>query len=440
MRICCFANCMRTGGAEKVAAQLIGHWNMLGHETVLITAEPKAEREYDCRYIARETLAREWWVDVETMSGLYEKYHFDVVVFNGGVSRKGFGNVVDMLKARGVRTIMILHHTANNWMYTLGSSEDLWADDDWRKLDVVVCVDRMWALWWKYRGVNAVFIQNPVNVEGMRDERGEMRDEKRGMRKRASSHIPHTSSLTLVKRVDEAVERLRGKKNIIWVGRLNDPLKRPELAVEVFSKLVCEFVSEEVEECPTLTMLGACDKAVEKRLRKCFVANIFRAFKTSQTSQTSQTSKPPKPSKLSEPPKLFFPGFVTNVGDYLSKADAHLFTSATEVTVPQAILEANAMGVETVAFDIPVLREGLGGLEGMGGLEGKWKKVLAGECVECDFDTPEVHQRLMDELQFSQQWFASHYLPQLHTFRKLKARLNPAYLVSRLSAKLRRRH
>ena len=207
-------------------------------------------------------------------------------------------------------------------------------------------------------------------------------------------------------------------------------------------------VSGGVAELPTLTMLGTCDKATEKRLRK-----LFNSFTPSLShSSTFHSSTPPLPHSST----LNFPGFVTNVGEYLTKADAHLFTSTTEVTVPQVVLEAQVAGVETVAFDMPVLREVVsggvrsGGVDELrsggvrsgrvrsGGVEEKWRKVLAGEEVECDFDTPEVRQNLMDELHRSQQWFATHHLPELMAARRMKLRTNPMYLMKRIIGKLKK--
>jgi glycosyltransferase involved in cell wall biosynthesis len=105
------------------------------------------------------------------------------------------------------------------------------------------------------------------------------------------------------------------------------------------------------------------------------------------------------------------------------------------VTVPQVVLEAQAAGVETIAFDMPVMRGVVSGGVGewmSGGVEEKWGKVLAGEAVECDFDTLEVRQLLMDEMHRSQQWFAVHHLKELQRFRVLRQRLNLRYIVKRI--------
>ena len=257
-------------------------------------------------------------------------------------------------------------------------------DDVLAKADAMVCVDRMWALWWAHRGIKTVFIANPVCI---------------------GARLPGNSgAIALVSTVDEAVERLRGKNNIIWIGRIGDALKRPELAVEVFSKLSIATGAAK------MTMLGNVSENIKRQL----------------------TSKIPVQVRK----RIEFPGFVGNVEEYLGKADAHLFTSVTEVAIPQAILEAQMSGVDTVAFDQPVLRESHCENDG-GRIEEKWRRVLVGEAVECDFNHPEVFQALMDELHRSQQWFALHHLPELSEYRRLKARANPLYLFRRFIVKMR---
>ena len=433
MKIAFFVRSMVNGGAEKVAAQLTRIWARLGHETVLLTELPTSGGgEYDCSYVAREFVGGEATIVPQRLRELHEKCHFDVVVFNGAINHEWFCDTFCAARALGLRTIIIIHHTANNWMYGCCNTKELFMDDVLSKADAMVCVDRMWALWWKYRGVKSIFIQNPVSVGGMRDERGEMR-----------------ASLSLVNNVEEAVEKLKGKRNIVWVGRLGDALKRPELAIEVFAKLVASgqllvasgakvvsgqslVDSDNSDQRPTtndqplttshykMVMLGTCDKATKKRLLSLRPLRSLR-----QKSGVASIESP---------------GFVTNVGDYLAKADAHLFTSATEVTVPQVVLEAMAAGVETVAFDQPVLREEASGEKVVSGqslvVSERWRKVLEGEEVECDFDTPEVRQCLMDELHRSQQWFATHHLPELMTWRRWKTRMSIRYLWGRLMKKV----
>lgn len=397
MRIAFFIRSLANGGAEKVAMQLTRIWTELGYEIVLLLELPSEDAvKYTCGCVACEYVGNDVSALPDRLKSLCTQYQFNVVVFNDAINGDWFNAVFLKSKELGLRTVIMNHHTANNWMYGCCNAQELFMDDVLARADAMVCVDKMWALWWKYRGVKSVFIQNPVYIE--------------------PRNTPNTRNggIALVKSVDEAVEKLRGKKGIIWMGRLRDALKRPELAIEVFAKLVGEFVSGGVEELPTLTMLGACDKVTERRLRK-----LFNSLTPSLLHASTIT----------------FPGFVTDVGEYLAKADVHLFTSATEVTVPQVVLEAQAAGVETIAFEMPVMREVVSGGVGewrSGGVEEKWSKVLAGEAVECDFDKPEVRQLLMDEMHRSQQWFASHHLPELQRFRVLRQRLNLRYIVKRI--------
>lgn len=410
MRIAFFIRSMTNGGAEKVAVQLTCIWAGLGHETVLLTELPESNGcEYGCECIAREVVGGEAAIVPQRLSDLHEKYGFDVAVFNDAINSDWFTAAFDEAKAIGLRTIIINHHTSNNWMYGCCNTKELFMDDVLRKADAMVCVDRIWALWWKYRGAKAVFIENPVSVGKMRDESGEMRYED-------SPPILHASFLTLVNNVEEAVEKLKGKRNIVWIGRIGDALKRPELAIRVFARLVKEGMRDEGEGIQ-LTMLGTCNKATKKRLRSLFTSLV-----------------PHHSSPIPHTSSLLFPGFVSNVDEYLAKADAHLFTSVTEVTVPQVVLEAMTAGIETIAFDQPVLREVVSSQSPVVGE--KWRKVLAGDDVECDFDTPEVRQRLMDELHRSQQWFAERHLPELQTFRRWKTRMSFRYLVGRLMKKI----
>lgn len=398
MKIAFFVRSMVNGGAEKVAAQLTCIWAGLGHETVLLTELPKSDGcEYGCECIAREVVGGESAIVPQRLRDLHEKYGFDVAVFNDAINSDWFTAAVDEAKAIGLRTIIINHHTSNNWMYGCCNTKELFMDGVLRKADAMVCVDRIWALWWKYRSVKAVFIENPVSAGKMRDERGGMRDED-------SPPIPHTSFLTLVNNVEEAVEKLKGKRNIVWIGRIGDALKRPELAIRVFAKYFPR------NETARMTMLGSCDK----KMKKLLLGKVPTGAKNNVT----------------------FPGFVPNVDEYLAKADMHLFTSVTEVTVPQVVLEAMTAGIETIAFDQPVLREVVSSQSPVVGE--KWRKVLAGDDVECDFDTPEVRQRLMDELHRSQQWFATHHLPELMTWRRWKMRMNFRYLWSRLVKRMKK--
>ena len=167
MKIAFFIRSMTNGGAEKVAAQLTRIWSRLGHQTILLSELPEkpGEMEYECEYIAREFVGGDTKMLLGSFESLHRQYGFDAVVFNDAINNDWFRSVFDKVKSLGLRTVIVNHHTANNWMYGCCNTRELFMDDIFAQADAMVCVDRMWALWWKYRGVKAVFVQNPVSVE-----------------------------------------------------------------------------------------------------------------------------------------------------------------------------------------------------------------------------------------------------------------------------------
>ena len=109
-----------------------------------------------------------------------------------------------------------------------------------------------------------------------------------------------------------------GKANhsIVWVGRVGDVGKRVNLAIEVFRE-----VKKKTPDA-TMTVVGSLPKGWECK-----------------------------------EPGIVCTGYVPNGQGYVQSAAVHLLTTLWEVTVPQVVLEATAMGVPTVAFDLPVLRD-----------------------------------------------------------------------------------
>ena len=103
--------------------------------------------------------------------------------------------------------------------------------------------------------------------------------------------------------------------SIVWVGRVGDVGKRINLAIEVFREV------RKKNPDATMTVVGALPKGW-----KC------------------------------NDPGIVCTGYAPNGQQYVQSAAVHLLTTLWEVTVPQVVLEAMAMGVPTVAFDLPALR------------------------------------------------------------------------------------
>ena len=89
-----------------------------------------------------------------------------------------------------------------------------------------------------------------------------------------------------------------------------------------------------------------------------------------------------------------------------------------------------------MAFDRPFLRHAEQ-IDSAEEIAKKWMQLFSGKTVDVDYCYPGVYQDLMDELQVSQQYFASHHLPELLRWRRLKLRLNPSYVLKRLVGRMK---
>ena len=241
-------------------------------------------------------------------------------------------------------------------------------------------------------------------------------------------------------------------RRLVWVGRTSDHCKRLERMIEAFNRVA------EKDAAATLKVLGSCTESARRRFMRRFSANAR--------------------------PRVEIVGFTPHPDQILRTAGLHCFTSNNEVTIPQVVLEAQALAIPTVAYDIPYLgRLGEGDgiikipedadmgeaiLELLGDtdrlrtlsakavrsferrgkgeeLREKWGSLFRalerGEDVNAmpvfdDFKTAEVCDDLMEELHHAQRHFIDHYLPELKAFRRIKMRLNPRYLAGRAIARV----
>lgn len=113
-------------------------------------------------------------------------------------------------------------------------------------------------------------------------------------------------------------------KNYVWIGRPKDTGKRIEIAIEAF-----KGISEKCKNAK-FTILGAIDDEQKKALLHGVCKDVRD--------------------------RITFVGYKKDIKSYLESATLNIVTTLWEVTVPQVILEAQAMGVPTVALDLPVLR------------------------------------------------------------------------------------
>ena len=293
MRIGVFSPILRSGGTEKVIAKLSFVWASLRHDVVFFTYSKPESIEFKHVCIARESKVDGEW-NVSDAKQYQEKYHLNLVVFNGGLNNLSTPCMLEHFKKCGVRTMVIIHHAMNNWAFSGSNAEDFNKENLFRYLDCLVCVDKIQALWWSRRFAKVFCIPNPVSID-----------------------------------IDCDMHSCENPQhNLVWVGRADDWGKRVELAIEAF-KLIRAKVPD-----ASLSIIGLKPKG-----------------------------------KLVEYPGLKYVGRVQDTRPYLEAAAVNLVTTLWEVTIPQVVLEAGAMGLPTVAMDIPILK-GLGqyGESSVGGL------------------------------------------------------------------------
>lgn len=237
-------------------------------------------------------------------------------------------------------------------------------------------------------------------------------------------------------------------KDVVWIGRLGDFAKRSELAIAAFSQI------HEAEPEARLFMLGTATRRDVKRLLRGVPRSVAK--------------------------DIVFMGFVEKACEHLMRSRVNLFTSMTEVTVPQVVLEAQSLGVPTVAMDIPPFRGGVGGVvtvsdvsqmvartlallrddvacerlseaglrdalvrERSTAVSDKWSRLLSALAVESDvlaleeaerehLRRIEVYDRLLDEVHAGSVCFTTRWLPLLLSSRRWRRRMSPAYLLGRL--------
>lgn len=221
MTIGVFTIMLRSGGTERVIAQLSRIWTALGHNVVFFTREPPHENEFPHACTAREYITGEYWKATDA-DKLQNKHALDLVVFNGGWNNSWVSPVLCRFKELHVRTLAILHHSFNNWAFSGCNAGDFDKERLLAHLDCLVCVDKMQALWWSHRHSCVAYMPNPVSFVPPLDSRRKMAD--------VTNH------------------------SIVWVGRADDIGKRVNLAIEVFRE-----VRKKVSDA-TMTVVGSLPK------------------------------------------------------------------------------------------------------------------------------------------------------------------------------------
>ena len=302
MRIALVTRSMCGGGTERVAAQLSLLWTEAGCAIILLTRQEETINDYRHLCIARESSNGMEW-EPQAFRAACEKHMVDIAVFNGSWNDESFKPLVRECRSIGIKVVTVLHHAFDNWAFSLCNAGDFDKTDILPSIDCLVCVDKIQALWWSRRHPCVVCIENPVSIVG-------------------------SQPLLSNAKQNNVSARCAGKE-IVWLGRANDNGKRVELAFDAFNGISAK------EAGARLTVIGAIGAAKKKAL-------LYRLSEKARERVT-------------------FTGYITDIRPYLESAAVNMVTTLWEVTVPQVILEAQSMGVSTVALNLPVLR----GVEGL---------------------------------------------------------------------------
>lgn len=422
MKIAFFIRSVTNGGAERVAAALSMIWSELGHEVVLITQMSQSDDEFEHKCVEREVFDTRH-VTRKRIQQLYAKHNFEVAVFNDALDSEWFDTVFGLIRElKSVKLLIMSHHPFTNWMYTLSCTCDFLKVQLFSQADAFVSVDVIHALWWRHRGCKSLYIPNPFAVKF------------------------------------EGCVRYRPSHDIIWMGRVLDRCKQFPLALKVFCRVAM------ADETATFKILGAIS---EKEKRK-FFDRLPKAIRE----------------------RVTFLGFVAQPGKIISGAGLYMFTSNSEATIPQVIFETLSCGVPVVAWDIPDLSElteadGVVKIRECGEMDSEmsesiikllndperlkalsqsavkyienrrhssstvklWKglfdSLAAGDVntfIEKHasmFVNGATYQRMCDELQHAGVNFIKRFLPELISYRILRQRLDPRYIVKRMLYKLK---
>lgn len=422
MTIAFFIRSVTNGGAERVAAALSIIWSELGHKVVLITQMPPSDNEFAHKCVGREIFDTRH-VTRKGIQQLHSKHCFEVAIFNDALDSEWFDIAFTLIgELKLVKRVIISHHPFTNWMYTLSCKCDFLKVPLFSQADAFISVDAIHALWWRYRGCKSLYVPNPFAVGFGSDV------------------------------------QYRPSHDIVWMGRVLDRCKQFPLALKVFCQVAM------VDEEATFKVLGTLSENEKRR----FIDGLPKSIRG----------------------RVSFLGFVASPGRIIAGAGLYMFTSNSEATIPQVVLETLSSGVPIVAYDIPDLRQlteedGVVKVRECGEMVSDmaaatikllndperlrvlsqgaiqyiehrrrssptlklWKGLfdsfaLGGvsafiEAQAGMFTDDATYQRMCDEFHHAGMNFIRRFLPELISYRTLRQRLDPRYIVKRMFSKLK---
>ena len=302
------------GGVERVMSNLAKIFAGYGYRVIIITNEEVNELDYEIpqgaeRYILYEPFDMEdckgIMVHVNKLVRCIKEKDIDLVIHNAWLSSHLFWDIC-AIKYAGAYCVIYAHSFYGvGVMY--GYPYVLDTQYQYAEADAMVVLSTSDEVYWRMVNSNVHKVHNPL------------------------SFLPS----------EQKVSDLTSH-NIIWVGRLDDPLKNAEDALRIL-----KIVSEKVPDV-TLTMCG-------------YMNDIFTKKMDLLAEELGVTEK------------VIFTGFTNNIPDYLSKASLCLSNSDGE-GYSLVTSEAFAAGLPIVSYEMPYLTLYK---ESNAVLQVEWKNVVA---------------------------------------------------------------
>lgn len=398
MRIAVFTRCLTDGGTERVVARLTELWSQGGHEIFLFTAQQPRANEFAHLCRVRKSAPDGVW-SPNAVRKLHKEFNFSIVVFNGGWNDAQFDPLVRTLHVSGVKVVTILHHAFNNWAFAQCNERDFDKDDVLPLIDVLVCVDKMQALWWSRRHPCVVSIQNPVAV------------------------LPRAQN--------------PDAGSIVWIGRPKDFGKRVQLALKTFERIAIRrpdasliVVGAITEKHKSRLLCGLSAVARERVVFTEYVSDVSKYLcKASICLQTTlwEVAVPQtilEAQVMSVPTVAFDIPVLRGVGGVLL---AETIDAAVELC-DQLLSDAS--------FRARVGQKGHAWLEShvrTDVISKQWQDLFAAlHANQIDefasenrnsYQRPEIWEKVLDEVQRGESEFMLNYYPELCQWRRLKGLL-----------------
>lgn len=230
---------MAKGGVQRVISLLVPMYIKMGYEIVLFTEEIDEENEYELPENIRRVIlpssinqnADEYGERVREFRQALVENDVDMVMYHAAASKMLLFDIMTV-KSLGIPFVMTVHELFSQSMVNLSTfiCQRIWI---YQWVDKLVVLSSTEETFWKLFGVNAVYLQNPIDTFERKPYDGQY---------------------------------------ILWIGRLEERQKRYMDAVEIMRLVVQEFPNEKMKIVGNEVTPGALE-AIRKKVEEYDLQN-----------------------------------------------------------------------------------------------------------------------------------------------------------------------